>query len=274
MITHRDFAVIFDYIKEKTAISIVESNCNAVRRFVHKKTDNIMSITNYINLIDRNRMEFDELVKVITINETYFFREEKYYKLLDEVIFPEFKLKNIIPRIWSGAASTGEEPISLALLVQKHFGLDYIDEPIIATDIDILSMKNLEINSYSRNSVREDGEHFHSLIYNNSSINGNNISINKTVLDLIRTARLNLILDDFSKVLGRPPELICLCNVLIYMDSKDRESIIDKAVKVLAPNGYLLVSSSNTAFINHSELELVQKDNCFYFKKIERESDV
>ena len=57
------------------------------------------------------------------------------------------------------------------------------------------------------------------------------------------------------------------------MDSELREIIIDKAAKILDYGGYLIVSSANTAFINHPLLELVQRDNSFYFKKIAREDD-
>ena len=273
MISHNDFLKIFDYIKNRTEISIVESNINAVRRFVHKKSDGIMDISSYISLLASNPQEFQELLKVVTINETYFFREQKYYKLIDKVIFPEFKTLGINPTIWSGATSTGEEAISLALIYQKHFSPVVGKTPIMATDIDVLSMDTIRLNRFPSSSIRSDGESFHQIIENNSSITNGFITFNRDILDIIETKRVNLIKDDFSKLLNRKPNLICLCNVLIYMDSAIRKSIIDRAVDILEYGGYLLLSSSNTAFVEHPELELLERDSCFYFKKIERDAN-
>lgn len=265
-----DFDLVNRFILDKTGIVITDTNINAVKRFVSKKLANGLHINKYLNLLNIDEQEFHQLIKVVTINETYFFREEKYFKLLNEELLPKIKERSKLPPvIWSGATSTGEEAISIALLIHKFWKDQNINyKPVVATDIDMHSMERLHHNEYAPNSIRNDGKHFHNLIEQNSKkLESGKISINPNIMDLIETKKVNLIKDDFNRLFTQKPTLICLCNVLIYMDREIRERIIDKAVNTLEDNGYLFVSSSNTATIKHPNLELLQSDKAFYFKK-------
>ena len=270
MIDLEDFNTIKEYIEDQTGVVIPESNINAVKRFLKDKigTDNL-TVKEYLSNISEDQHEFHKLIKVVTINETYFFREERYYKVLNDLIFPELKSESIAPPVvWSGAASTGEEAISLSLLINKFWNTtNHAYAPVIASDIDIHSMKKLEENLYTKNSVRDDGKIFHDLLMSNSSYKDDKLILNKNIIDSISTHKLNLITDDFATLFTKRPKVIFLCNVLIYMEPEIRNRIIDKAVDILDNGGYLFVSSSNTATVEHNELELICEHRSFYFKK-------
>ncbi|MBN2618804.1 MAG: hypothetical protein JXR64_10895 [Spirochaetales bacterium] len=265
-----EFNILSQFILNETGIVVPESNINATKRFLKSKLENLEnSMDRYIQIIKKSETEFYQLINAITINETYFFREEKYFKLLDSIILPEMRERySTPPTVWSGAASTGEEAISLSLLINKFWNSsNYINRPVIATDIDINSMNQINKNIYTPNSFREDGKDFHYLLHNCSTTDGKNFSLNKKILDSIHTVKLNLIIDDYKPLFKTKPKIIFLCNVLIYMEPEIRELIIDKAVEVLDDNGYLFVSSSNTATTSHPKLELLQNGKSFYFIK-------
>ncbi len=266
---NKDYSKIFDYITVKTGLKAAESNERMIKRFIDRLLEK-WSVDEYILNMSRNPDLFFDLLEVFTINETYFFREEKYFKLFKNVLFPEYKEKHQYPPIiWSAATSSGEEAISLALLIKDTWGISCKGyKPVIASDIDVRTLNMLQKASYGKNSFRNDGAQFHPLIKENSSENNSIVTINREIIEMISVKLLNLILDDYEQILSGKPDIILICNVLIYMDLETRNKIIDKAVKVLKTGGYIVLSSSNIAFVEHPELELMHIENCYFFKKV------
>lgn len=269
ILNNRDYEAVVKYIKGRTGLILAESNVNQVRRFVEKKLSNDIVVSDYIKKLDSNIDEFYDIIEVYTINETYFFREEKYFKLLKEIILPEYLCsRTTLPIVWSSAASSGEEAVSLALLINNLWGIRSRGcSSIIASDIDMKTLGKLKDGLYSKSSLRTDGKCFHDLVLKNSTNNNGYYSINKDIRSMIKIKEINLIKDEYEKILGITPDIVLLCNVLIYMDTDTRNQVIDKMVKILPPGGYLILSSSNTAFVEHPELDLLNHRNCYYFKK-------
>lgn len=271
MISADDFKLINDSFFSKTGITIPDTNINAVKRFVYKQLSVKKSLKQYSAELRNNNQKFSEFVHVATIGETYFFREQKIFRLLENVILPKYKKKQFSPPlIWSAAASTGEEVISIALLINKFWPLKSIPTKcLIATDIDKLSTDRLLTNCYPKSSLRTDGAPFHYLVHDKSKELDGKIIIDDDIVQAIEIKENNLIMDDLTGLLDANVDVIFLCNVLIYMQKEVRDLIINKVVSVLDSGGYLIVSSSNTVFIEHPLLTLEQYENCFYFKKKE-----
>ena len=259
---------IFDYIHLKTGLQLIESNEKAVKRYLDHQFLH-QSPERYLLELEHNTDALNSLIEIYTIHETYFFREEKYYKLLKEIILPKYKeQKSFPPMIWSAAASSGEEAVSAALFIKSLWGEKKISHsPIVATDIDLNTLNKLKKGVYKKISMRKDGEIFHELIKQNAVISSESITITPEVLSLIQIKQINLLKDLYFPVLQSYFDIIFICNVLIYFNSAMRNEIIQKAVDVLKEDGYLIVSSSNTAFIQHPNLELLNYNNAFYFKK-------
>ncbi len=206
------------------------------------------------------------MISCVTINETYFFREQKYFKLLDEVLLPFYRETGKNPMIWSAASSVGTEAISIALLVNKHFPETHNAKNILATDVDFVALDNLNKNRYSYRYLKEDGKIFHELIHNNSRVECDEIMIDKKVIGRIFTQKFNLVKDDYKNI-NFKPDIVFLCNLLTYMDSNKKKFIIDNIVNKMNPGGILILSSSDTAFIENDLLLLQQRNNAFYFCK-------
>ena len=106
----------------------------------------------------KNKKILHEIVNFITVNETYFFREEKQFDFLHNVVFPKYMGKKM--NIWSAACSTGEEPLSLL----THSRSCNIESNVFATDIDQIVLQKFQRGQYTNNSFRKDGAKYHHLL--------------------------------------------------------------------------------------------------------------
>jgi len=267
VISQPDFQKVSGYLLQKTGIIITAEHAGSVKRFIEKKTQG-SGIKNYLESLEKNEMEFHELIKNATIHETYFFREEKYFHLLDSFILPAIKNAGHAPYIWSAAAATGEEALSLAVVLCRHWNMETLrSRPLLATDIDIFSLRRLEEGFYSAGSFRTDGSFFHNVLLQKGTKNEKGFTVNADFLRLIQFKKLNLVQDDYLSILPQQPDIVFLCNILVYFDGAVRDRVIDRIAAVIRPGGYLFVSSVNTAFISHPALTLQETGKCFYFKK-------
>src|SRR3990170_7391114 len=138
--------VVFDkfrqYIESRTGIYIDDSKQNSFKISLDTRM-RILGIKDYdayyslITTNTRGKKEFDELLNLILIKETFFFRDDKQLKVLVKNILPELikRKKDKEIKIWSAGCATGEEPYSIAMAIMESHLLDDINVSIYATDI-------------------------------------------------------------------------------------------------------------------------------------------
>jgi len=222
--------------------------------------------------ISTNQNDMVELVNAVVVNETYFFREEKQFKLLQEYLQNNFANKNVV--IWSAACSTGEEPYSLAAMA-----LSCGTNPVVyATDIDTDALQKLKNGVYGQNSFRPDGACFKQLISpyiteitNNSG--QTNYLINSKLKEKIMSGRANLM--EFHSSTAAPHDetvdIIFIRNVFIYFDKESREKILKALTKKLKNGGLIFFSISEIGGINPNDKNLPllkrTKNSIYYFEK-------
>ena len=152
-------SLISQKILSHTGIIVNSIQYDLIKDFVEKKASaaNCTSQEFAENLTTFSE-DFDEIIKLITINETYFFREEKQFNFLLQEVFPKFKEKTL--SVWCAACSTGEEPYSiLSLALENNIKIN-----IFASDIDSQAISTLKQGVYTTNSFRNDGQKFHDSI--------------------------------------------------------------------------------------------------------------
>jgi len=263
------YPILTGWLSHHTGLVVSAENEAAVRRFVNARlAQHGVALVDYLALLERDPDERRAFISEATIHETYFFREEKYFHLLDREILPAFhRINHRLPVFWSAAAATGEEAFSIALLLRKYWP-QINSMQIIASDIDANSLALISAGGpYSRNSFRSDGSSLHSLVHTSSTSTEDGVRFDPSLSILIQTREINLLRDDYQKMLPCRPDVIFLCNVLIYMDKVTRERVIAQAASVLAVDGYLFLSSANTALVNCPLLELQNSDRCYYFRR-------
>ena len=215
-------------------------------------------------LYDRNRdEELASIVDILTVNETYFFREQNQLKAFSEEVLPELKLANREGkrlRIWSAGCSTGEEPYTIAMLILEKGLLYNWDIEIVGSDINQRVLQVARSGAYRKNSFRTTDQYFLKKYFREED---SLFRISDTVKQYVNFNHLNL-LDPFKiKLIGAVDIIFCR-NVLIYFDQASRKKVVEMFNERLVDGGYLLLGHAeslinlSTAFtLRHYKYDMV-----------------
>ena len=235
-------AKILDY----SGINIVVSQHQALINHIQKKASARGKLPiDYVKELLPHTSDFDEIINLITVNETYFFREELQFDFLKKEVFPKYMGKNLT--IWTCSCSTGEEPISLlALALSMNINLT-----IYASDIDDEALAAIDRGRYSTFSLRTDGQKYHSLLEPYSTRTENELIFRRDFLNRIRTFKFNLIKDELSKLpFFENIDILFMRNVFIYFDKETRIAVTRKVTDRLKSNGLLFFSMNEIGSID------------------------
>ncbi len=186
----------------------------------------------------------EDVIEAMTTNETSFFRDMRPFERFERTILPhllkERRTKRI--RIWCAAASSGQEPYTLAMLLNEQ-GLyaNGWNIEIVGTDIDKSVLARASEGIYTQFEVQR-GLPIQYLMKYFTQV-GDKWQINEDIRKKIRYSQLNL-LDPFAQV-GQFDVIFCR-NVLIYFDQETKGDILDRMSKQLAPDGFLVLGGAET----------------------------
>jgi chemotaxis protein methyltransferase CheR len=187
-----------------------------------------------------------DIVEAMTTNETSFYRDQKPFGLFEQVVMPALVarrskgVKKI--RIWCAAASTGQEPYSLAMLIKEKAALwkDFSFE-IVGTDISEDALDIARAGAYSQFEVQRGLPITHLMKYFKQVEDKWHIS--DEIKKMITYKYFNL-LDDM-KIIGSFDIIFCR-NVLIYFDEKTKGQVLAKMNPQLANDGFLFLGGAET----------------------------
>lgn len=261
-----DFESLLRHINSRLGMTLPETNYSLVDTYVGQRLkERGETIASFLMALSRDESEFADFIDAVTINETYFFREEKQFRLLESTVFPEFESRNRTPRIWSSSCSTGEEAVSLLLLARNYFGSSS-DIQVFASDISRRALEIFESGKYRKNSFRQDGRGYHKLVYDAADEIENGWQLGHSVVSKIGKSVVNVDTLSNDSVPGLF-DLIFLRNTLIYFDLEKRERIISSLIRFLAEDGYLFLSSTEMPLVSHQDLGLVESNGVYCFRK-------
>ncbi|MFA4917985.1 MAG: protein-glutamate O-methyltransferase CheR [Thermodesulfovibrionales bacterium] len=233
------------------------------RRVKHHHFNKFRDYFRYL-LYDKNRdEELISIVDILTVNETYFFREQNQLKTFSEEILPELRETNKDKRklrIWSAGCSTGEEPYTIAMLILE-MGLFYNwNIEITGSDINQRVLQVARSGLYRKNSFRTTDRCFLKKYFSEED---SLCRITDAVKKHVNFNHLNL-LDPFKVKLVGPMDAIFCRNVLIYFDHLSRRRVIEIFYDRLSEGGYLLLGHAeslmniSTAFtLRHFKYDMV-----------------
>lgn len=262
-LTDDDFRKIIRMVTERTGNQLRESYIQGLRHYIERKQSFDLN----------NPADVEDLINETTVNETYFFREERQFDALGDFFFPEWKEKHgAMPiKIWSAASSTGEEIYSIASFVRQL----HINAELSASDINTSVLEKLKSGIFPAKSARIfEGETYRNII-NMYKKSDNTYEFPLSIRQSIKVSQVNLL--DFTvpgKVFNYPvnQNIIFIRNVFIYFDREIRRKILKGlAEKALAKDGYLFVSISEVASFDAgiipSCLEKIRAGGVFCFHK-------
>lgn len=271
----KTFSAIINLITQKTGIIPRDSHKTGILNYINKRTAELKkyeagTFTNYYDYLKNHNEEIMSLINNATVNETYFFREESQFRLLKEKIIPDLIKKNSFSplnplRIWSAAASSGEEIYSLYLLLNS-LGIDC---EYTASDINTQVLEQCAEGLYKHNSIRTvDGAEFHYLLDDFKRKDGK-IEFGPNVCKKIIRRQINLASCENFPV---QQNLIFIRNVFIYFSQETKKRILQKIVTdSLADDGYLFVSMNEIPSLDSSiipqNLEKLGDGKVYYFHK-------
>ena len=254
-LSEKDFYLFQKLVKSKVGISIRPGKKNILGvKLAHRLRQ--LGLTSYFAyyrylLKPEGIKELRHLVNTVTIDKTEFFRGEQQFKLLRELILPELiqrKNKKKRVRIWSSGCSTGQEPYSIAMLVNEMAGIDMSwDIKILATDINTYSLKIAYLGRYSKKQVADIPSRYLKKYFHKESAGGEEFFQIKEVLKKRVIFRMLNLLMSINRIKG-PVDMIFCRNVMIYFDTRTKKMISDQFYRLLEPKGCLCLGLSESLF--------------------------
>ncbi len=220
----------------------------------------------YLRYSSERSKELEEIVELLTTNETYFFREDYQLKAFSEEILPELirrRTKQRRLRFWSAGCSTGEEAYTIGMLIREDPKLTDWDVEIFANDISRKVIQTARRGVYGRSSFRVIDKYFMEKYFRPQ---GNNYAISDEVRSLVSFGQLNLLDDEMLELIGQVDAILCR-NVLIYFDKQARLRVVKTFYNKLVEEGYLLLGHSESLMNVSTDFELVHLKNDMVYRK-------
>jgi chemotaxis protein methyltransferase CheR len=206
------------------------------------------------NVLINDPLFFQEFLDEITVNVTEMFRDPTFYKAINSQVLPYLTTFPHI-KIWSAGCSSGEEPYSLAIMMQEAglknksfiYGTDINAEMLNSAKKGIYSLRN--IKSYSEN-YKQTGlpgtltDHF-TIMYDAATIHS---ELKKQTLFSVHNLISDGIFNEF--------QMICCRNVFIYFDSTLQDKILEVFYNSLCNLGFLCLGSKETIRSEHYKKKL------------------
>ncbi len=249
VITEQEFRQFADYIKANYGIHFKNEKKALVEgRLGHVLASmNFSSITDYMNYVmaDKSGKALSVLLDKITTNHTFFMREPAHFSYFKDAVLPYLSktVTNRDLRVWSAACSSGEEPYTLAMIMDEYFGPNKAswDTKILATDISPGVLASARAGIYGKDRMNDIPESWKRLYF--KEYDEGRYILSERIRSEVIFSSLNLM--DAAYPFKRKMHVIFCRNVMIYFDNDTKDRLAERLYDVTEPGGFL--------FIGHSE---------------------
>jgi chemotaxis protein methyltransferase CheR len=246
-ISDREFLQFQTFIFEAAGITLSNTKKALVsgrlaKRLKHLELD---SYGDYFRLISSGKepTELQMAIDLLTTNETYFFREPQHFEFMKGELAKDAQYAKPL-RVWSAAASTGEEPYSIAMLLEDCLGSLGRPWEIVASDISMRVLERAATGHYS--TMRTGGIPHHYLrkyCMKGAGEQAGTILVERKLRQRVQFRQINL--NSTLPQLGTF-DFIFLRNVLLYFNLQTKRQVVDRVLTMLKPGGWLFISHTET----------------------------
>lgn len=206
-----------------------------------------------------------KVLEALVVTETHFYRDGLPFDLLRRHIIPDLIARRGERRalnLWCGAASSGQEPYSVAMLLREHF--PELQVTFQATDVSEEMLDRARTGLYSRHEVNRGVPAL--LLTRYFEARGLDWQVKDAIRAAVEFRRLNL-LEPLPP--GPPVDLVLLRNVLIYFDVPTKKAVLERVRRAMRPDGYLLLGSAETTMYLDEAFEPVTfgSSTCYRLKE-------
>ena len=259
--TQEEFLRIYTLMKRRYGIDMSRK-----KEIVQGRLENYVrnggwkNYTEYIDALENDftgRLE-KQLVNILTTNHTFFMREFEHFDYMKSTVLPWLRQKEAHRKdlaIWCGAASTGEEPYMIAMLLRDFFGLEANewDTKILATDISTEVLQKATAGIYTAEQVEVLPEQWRRRYLRAQGSNGS-YQITNEIKQEVLFRQFNL-MEPFP--FKKKMHVVFLRNVMIYFDSNTKRELIRKVYELMEPGGYLFIGRTETIERGSAPFKLV-----------------
>jgi chemotaxis protein methyltransferase CheR len=246
-ISDREFSQFQTFIFEAAGITLANTKKALVSGRLAKrlKHHELESYGDYFRLISSGKApdEVQMAIDLLTTNETYFFREPQHFEFMKAELAKDVQYAKPI-RVWSAAASSGEEPYSIAMLLEECLGVLGRPWEIVASDISMRVLERAATGHYP--TMRTGGIPPHYLrkyCLKGAGEQAGTILVERKLRERVQFRQINL--NSTLPQLGIF-DFIFLRNVLLYFNGQTKRQVVERVLSMLRPGGWLFISHTET----------------------------
>ncbi|MFG6176464.1 CheR family methyltransferase [Halomonas sp. THAF12] len=242
-LTDADFARIRQLIYQRAGIVLAEHKREMVYSRLAKRLRHhgLIRFADYLARLERQpeAREWEAFTNALTTNLTAFFREAHHFPLLEAHV----RDRRGPVRVWSAAASTGEEPYSIAMTLTEALGSRASEAEVVATDIDTEALEKARAGVYSLEQIHKlDEARIKRFFQRGRGRHEGLARVRPELKAMIDFQALNLLAPSWS--LKGPFDAIFCRNVMIYFDKQTQARILERFAPLLKPDGLLFAGHS------------------------------
>ncbi|MBC7533424.1 MAG: protein-glutamate O-methyltransferase CheR [Oligoflexus sp.] len=245
----------FDYfrveLKRRVGIAISDNKGEMINGRLRKRLNELKladfeQYATYLKSISDNHAEWETFVNCLTTNKTDFFREPEHFNFLTQELLPEWRAqKQSEFNVWCAASSTGEEPFTLSMVLNKVQKSNPFRYSILATDIDSDVLAKAKRGVYPKAKLDEIPHDYQkdSVALGTGEID-KWFKIKNSLRVVLSYQRCNLVQTPYS--IQKKFDVIFCRNVLIYFTPETIGQVADGLYEATKPGGYLIIGHSES----------------------------
>ena len=265
------FRLMRDQIYKRTGMWFNDSSKYLLQKRLSPRAkelnfDSFQKYFYFLQYDPRAEAEFDQIYDLVTTNETYFFREPAQLAAFVEEIVPDILTKKPVKkiRIWSAGCSSGEEPYSIAMLLEEAGFYNQAAFEIFASDINQQVLAKARKGHYRESAFRATSPALRDKYFNREA--DGSFKIKDEVRNRISFGRLNLYDEARVSLLGHLDVIFCR-NVIIYFDDISKKVVVSNFYNRLIDGGYLLLGHSESLISLSTQFKLRHLKNDMVYQR-------
>lgn len=274
-LSSKEFSLFQELLIETCGLQFEEDRSQSLQdalleRIQHRGYDSYQEYYNLLKFHPEGRLEIRELLDLITIGETYFFRNKAQFNVLMKFILPEIiqrkeRAQDKCIRIWSAGCSRGDEPYSIAMAIMEVLpSLNEWKISILGTDINRKELACAKEALYGEKDISHLPKEYLDKYF---KVQDSTYILHSEVRKLVQLEYHNLVKDPFIDERMQNIDLIFCRNVTIYFNGKATQQVIENFYNCLAEEGYLFLGHTETLWQVTNKFERVEFPQTFIYKK-------
>jgi chemotaxis protein methyltransferase CheR len=261
------FAILTGLVEEKAGLhyGLEDREIFADKVWARAQEAGFESLLDYYYFLrydDASGAELQGLIDALVVGETFFFREMDTLEILIQTALEPKVEAGARPRVWCAGCSSGEEPYTLAMLLDDRKLLGHVE--VVATDISTRSLHRAREGVAPRRSLRHVPRP--ELVRRWLKVLDDQVVVEEALRRAVDFRRLNLMDGAAIQALGKFDAIVCR-NVLIYFRDETVRAVVEGLTGQLVEGGLLCVGVSESLMRFSAELRCEERQGAFFYRK-------